>query len=259
MGRLHHLAETLPRNIFWNSDYSNLEFILLDYNSPDGLADWIKEYMTKQIESGVLVYYRYNDALYYRYSHSRNMLVRLASGDIVCNLDADNFTGKGFAVYLAEKLKKNDFMTAAIFESDHIMPLSYDNVTLGCFGRIAVNRSVLLKIGGYNEDIEHWGFEDTDLIIRLRALGYKPGSIDRQFLFSIPHNDLQRGFTIAERESKVGKNLYNINEKKSREKIINDEFILNKGKVGCGTVFKNFSKEPIIIGKLNDHLLKDIK
>ena len=53
MGRLHHLAQTLPKNINWNVDYPNLEFILLDYNSSDGLAEWINKYMIKLLKSGI--------------------------------------------------------------------------------------------------------------------------------------------------------------------------------------------------------------
>ena len=45
MNRLHHIRQTLPKNIADNSDYENVEFILLDYNSSDGLEEWVKETM----------------------------------------------------------------------------------------------------------------------------------------------------------------------------------------------------------------------
>ena len=41
MGRLKHVKRTLPKNIEENKDYDNCEFVILDYNSPDGLANWI--------------------------------------------------------------------------------------------------------------------------------------------------------------------------------------------------------------------------
>jgi len=43
MGRLYNLKETLPANMEANQSYPDLEFVVIDYNSPDGLGDWIKE------------------------------------------------------------------------------------------------------------------------------------------------------------------------------------------------------------------------
>ncbi|KKL80749.1 hypothetical protein LCGC14_2001600, partial [marine sediment metagenome] len=41
MGRLYNLKETLPKNIEANGEYPNVEFVILDYNSSDGLGDWV--------------------------------------------------------------------------------------------------------------------------------------------------------------------------------------------------------------------------
>ena len=56
-GRLHHLRRTLPQNIADNRDYPNLEFILLDYNSTDGLGEWVKHELSEEIANGQLNYY----------------------------------------------------------------------------------------------------------------------------------------------------------------------------------------------------------
>jgi len=250
MGRLHHLSETLPKNINWNSDYPNLEFVILDYNSSDGLAEWMKRYMLRFIDSGQVVYYKYYDSDYFRYSHSRNILIRLSCGDIICNMDADNYTGKGFAKYLVQKLIKTDFLTGAIINSDRIYPPRFDSITMGCFGRIAIKRDILLKIGGYNEAIEHWGYEDRDLYLRLRSLGYLSETLDPRFLFSIPHGDQERGYGSDNRALKIGTTHHKSNETKSLENIKNGRYILNDGMMGCGKVYKNFSTEPVIIKKL---------
>lgn len=249
MGRLHHLVETLPKNICWNLDYSNLEFVILDYNSPDGLGDWIKKYMINSINSGIVVYYKYFDSPYFRYSHSRNLLLRLASGNIVCNLDADNYTGKGFAGYIERKLRKIDFIAGPIITSNNISPRSLDGITMGCFGRIAIRKDLVLSIGGYNEELEYWGFEDRDLYMRLRALKFKSDSIDPQFLFSIPHTDEERGFNLTSKDS-IGTGSHLFNEMKSHQLIKNGKYILNNGEIGCGIVYKNFSTDPIFIEKL---------
>src|SRR5580704_1798101 len=53
-GRLHHLRRTLPQNIADNRDYPNLEFVLLDYNSTDGLGEWVRHELSEEIASGRL-------------------------------------------------------------------------------------------------------------------------------------------------------------------------------------------------------------
>src|SRR5574343_1908709 len=56
MNRLRDLEYTLPKNLEDNKNYKKLEFVLLDYNSTDGLSDWVKKYMMSYIKTGRLVY-----------------------------------------------------------------------------------------------------------------------------------------------------------------------------------------------------------
>lgn len=43
MNRFKHLQETLERNIHDNYLVDNVEFVVLDYNSEDGLDKWISQ------------------------------------------------------------------------------------------------------------------------------------------------------------------------------------------------------------------------
>src|ERR1700748_3109986 len=90
MNRLMHLSETLPRNIRENMDYPNVEFVVLNYNSRDDMDNWIKYNMMDYIRSGILKYYKTTEPAYFDRSHSKNMALRLATGDILCMVDADN-------------------------------------------------------------------------------------------------------------------------------------------------------------------------
>ena len=63
MNRLYHLKETLIKNIEDNISYEKLEFILLDYNSTDGLEDWVKSNMKDYIEKDSLKYCRAERAM----------------------------------------------------------------------------------------------------------------------------------------------------------------------------------------------------
>src|SRR6187402_755906 len=103
MNRLHQLKETLKANIIDNEDYEQLEFILLDYNSKDGLEVWVKENFYDFIATGRLIYYRTDLPQNWDPSHSKNVAFKLASGEIICNLWADYFAGAGFASYINEQ------------------------------------------------------------------------------------------------------------------------------------------------------------
>ena len=241
-GRLHHLSETLPKNIFWNIDYPNLEFVLLDYNSPDGLDLWIMRHMTNMIEKGILVYFKNMDPDYFHYTHSRNMLIKLATGDIVCNLDADNYSGEDFAFYIADRIKKVDFLIASLYHNDNV---TYNPLAAESFGRIAIKKEAILHAGGYFEKLEHWGSEDMDLYIRLKELGFCSETLPSKFLRSISHSDNERG--AFSKIIKVGQNTksHQQNIVTSQMNINNGNLIVNNGCFGQGIVYKNFSKNPI--------------
>ena len=49
MNRLKHLQETLEKNILDNFLVDEVEFVVLDYNSQDGLEEWIAQSMMKYI------------------------------------------------------------------------------------------------------------------------------------------------------------------------------------------------------------------
>jgi hypothetical protein len=92
MNRLHHVQETLPVSLRENDD-QGVNFVLLDYNSSDGLGEYVQKKFPEELRKGKLTYYRHNEAQVFDRSHSRNMALKLADGKIVCNVDADNYTG----------------------------------------------------------------------------------------------------------------------------------------------------------------------
>jgi hypothetical protein len=185
MNRLHQLKQTLEVNIQQNVDYEMVEFVLLDYNSQDGLERYIQSRFMNWIETGLLVYYKTPLPVYFNRSHSRNMAFKLASGEILCNLDADNFTGEGFAHYINN-----------IFDTDCPMALNVLNVPAAgpdVTGRICLRKKDFLELNGYDERLEGYGYEDNDLINRLELSGIRFQKISNPaFLKYIPHSDQER-------------------------------------------------------------------
>lgn len=195
MGRLHHLKKTLRQNLEDNKDYPRLEFVLLDYNSPDGMKEWVLKHCAAEIESGYLRFYRYEDAEFFHFSHSRNMALRLSTGRIICNVDADNFTGENFAFYLANNLQPGQIFTGCRINEGHLKPYMDEGVA----GRLAGYRGLFHRAGGYDEEMASWGYEDLDLCERLRDMGYTLTTIDSEYLACIWHNDEERAKHVEDK------------------------------------------------------------
>lgn len=183
MNRLHHLKITLPQNIKDNIDYENIEFVVLNYNSIDGLDEWIKSEMKDFLDNGILRYYYSKEPEDFHMSHSKNVVAKLSTGDIICNIDADNFTGIGFAEYVNSSFMENKNIYLGVDK----------DTRRDCCGRISVERKDFYKIGGYDEKMSGYGFDDYDLCNRLQLLGRKTYFIkDNKFLQALPHTDEER-------------------------------------------------------------------
>ncbi|WMJ75341.1 glycosyltransferase family A protein [Cytophagaceae bacterium ABcell3] len=187
MNRLHHLKKTLPANIKDNNEYNNLEFVILDYNSDDGMEEWVKNELGTYLDSGKVKFFRTEEPEFFNRSHSRNMAVNLCSGELICNVDADNFTGQGFASFLnAEFNKDSNIVVNSNFHGEY-MPYK------DAFGRFGAWRSDFHKVGGYDESMTSYGYEDIDLYERLVMMGRKEVKIKNfDFLRSISHGNEDR-------------------------------------------------------------------
>src|SRR5277367_2163813 len=90
-GRVQHIRRTLLQNIK-NNTHPDSFFILLDYNSNDGLYEHIHDCCQEEIKSGKLIYYQFKDNVSFHMAHAKNMAHRLGikeGADILINLDAD--------------------------------------------------------------------------------------------------------------------------------------------------------------------------
>lgn len=174
-GRRSDLEKTLPRNLLDNVR-SNAEFVVLDYASDDGVGDWLKEKYSAQILTGFLVYYRAAGQKFFHMAHAKNCAHRLATGDILCNLDADNFTGGRFVDHIYEQFE-------AGFE------LLFSTTGTGSHGRVVISRDRFFALGGYDEHLCGYGWDDNDLTARARAAGAKATELPRDFLNCLASSD----------------------------------------------------------------------
>lgn len=206
MDRLPHLKKTLRKNIRDNGDYPKIEFVLLDYNSSDGLQEWIFKNFKAELASGRLIYYQTKEPQHFHMAKAKNIAHRLASGDVVCNLDADNYTGKDFSFFINSTMQSS-FDIIGIHKKDE---KGDQDFVKGCGGRIFLSKNNFLKLGGYNEDFIGWGYEDDDFKMRADILGLKEVLIPHFFLFAIPHSHFLREKNMKvpmEASKKMNKNL----------------------------------------------------
>jgi hypothetical protein len=188
------------------------------------------------MNSGRLLTFTAPDAGRFRMAHAKNMAHRLGimeGADILVNLDADNFTGAKFASYLAGQFDP----ARRMFMWSRMIKEGPDRLTRGITGRIAVTPSAFLIAGGYDEKFDTWSPDDRDFNFRLQRLGYDPVEIDKRYLQAVPHND------------KVRFREYQHAKHRPADYYGDDVFdpdgptIANWGNIGCGTVFRNFSKQ----------------
>lgn len=173
MNRLYHLCETMPVNIMQNRNFPDIEFVLLDYNSQDGLDSWVQANLMEHVESGLVKYYKTFEPAYFNVSHSKNMGSNLASGDIFCMIDADNYAGLDFAHWVNAVFdQEGKNAVIAISESD-----SWIYPDLG--GKITAHRELFTAVHGFDESMTGYGMDDVDLVNRLQKAGGKKISLEK--------------------------------------------------------------------------------
>lgn len=164
--RLHQIRQTLRKNLEDNRKYTDvIEFVLVDFGSTDGLQKWVEDNFVDDIESGYLKYYYTEELPYWHASVAKNTSHILAKNEILVNLDCDNFTGKEGGKFILDKMMEYELYSPVI----HQFSNEFGD---GSFGRIAIAKRDFLSIGGYDESLEAYGYEDVNLLQRLWLRGY---------------------------------------------------------------------------------------
>ena len=245
MNRLEYLSRTLPQNIKDNEDCDNLEFVVLNYNSVDDMEEWVRDTYSSLIREGRLVYVREKAAIHFRPAHSRNVSMRCASGELICNVDADNYTNQGFASFLLDYFQ---------YRYHPLIANSYDFFkweAMSTHGRVAMRRQHFMRLGGYDEHMLGWGAEDTDLNNRCLLAGFERLEIPEKYFKVIEHGDDVRvenvDFShleeIPEDDEKRKDASNMLNCKWMGWKRSNEFYVANVGKCwGAAVVEKNFSE-----------------
>jgi len=217
MGRLHHLRQTLLQNIHDNNDYGDIEFLILDYSSADGLREWLLDTVPDCLESKLVTYHRAEGIQRWCAAHAKNSAKKLARGRIVCNLDADNFTGIRFASFLASALGGTQQAFASPSKKGG-----------GTDGRLAFRKSEFEMLGGYDERFTFgYGWEDVDLKDRAVAFGFRHVPIPIDYLRAISHSRNDRvAFCANKRKEETAR----VHRALSQQSIRSGHLVANVGR-----------------------------
>ena len=236
MNRLYDLEKTLPANLKLEKTYPFIEFVVLDYNSRDGLGKWMKNNMMGHIESGLVSYYRTEEPKYFSMSHSRNIAFKMAKNEIVLNLDADNYTAKNFD---APPEEPHSYYLNRMANQAKDRKVIFAKGKRSMHGRIGFYKNEFINdLGGYDEDLLGYGHDDHDLVQRAWALKYSMYWWSKvHYCGRIKTNRRERSVNM-ERNWKTTENE---NVVKSANNLKNSIFKANKNRHwGKAVLLKNF-------------------
>jgi len=234
MNRLCDLKRTFINNIEDNNDYPFLEMLLLDYGSSDGLAEWVNENLLEYIKLGRVNYYRV-ESDHFRANHSRNVSFKLAQGEIVANVDADNFTYKGFAHCINRCVVPNNKIIAVPNNF-----LTDDRSLLR--GRFAMYKKDIEFLRGFDEDLdEGYGHDDLNFAFRAMMANFKIVRYESIFSSDRIHTPIQdRSRYMLVKDTNLS---WDTNYKITHSKLCKGRISVNDQGWGNSKVIKNFNEE----------------
>lgn len=185
-GRLEHLKLTLATKIC-QTFKGWYEVIVVDYTCPDNTAKWVQELKNPRVRAIVVP----ADEYYFNNSHCRNCGAESARGNVLCFSDADCFVAPEWLEYIDKHWTQSTIGFGNGFKPGD------DQLGRGTW---AVRKSVWKDLRGYNEQMECWGFEELDFLMRMKRHGVvKPFPLN--MCWTIKHGDEERlkYYTIKEK------------------------------------------------------------
>lgn len=106
----------------------------------------------------------------------------MAEGEVVCNLDAGNYLGRGFAEFMLKEFNNKE----RLFYTSN---LCYRDV----FGRVCLERKEFVEARGYNEVFVGYGLEDVEFFNRLLCRGLVQEIFNQKEFYNVlMHADEER-------------------------------------------------------------------
>ena len=207
----------------------------------EGLAAYVRENFPRSMSAGHLKYAR-TEAEAWNVGHAKNIAHRLADGEIVVNLDADNLLLPGYVDLIARFCGKR-----TVFSGGY----STESKDGGTHGRVAMHRNRFDALGGYREGFGY-GPEDHDLVVRAVMSGMEQVATPQLYLQCVPHSGAlrfrhMRDGVLAVLDGEEIRDWPRFHEKLSALRASEGPEINREG-FGCGSVIVNFERHILYSG-----------
>lgn len=171
--RTHYLQQTLQHNLQQIAGTDH-QIIVVDYGSSDDLQLFMQHFHRHEN----LKFYSI-DTDDWHMSKAKNAAHAAADGDILFNLDCDNFISKKLISHVETVMSEqpNCIFHNADCPAGEPTDLDYTTASIlpdmwshgdGTGGRIALKAENFFMLGGYDESLEVMGYQDNDLISRAK-------------------------------------------------------------------------------------------
>jgi FkbM family methyltransferase len=184
------------------------EVIIVDWSSDNPINDLL------QLDDRVKII-RVEDKKYFNLSQPLNLAASLVTGDYILKVDCDYLFNPYYNFFQDYKIDESSFLTGnsnyknfEFYDENNQLKVSsldmtsddmvdYVNSYSDYFrylkGLLFVSRENFLKIGGFEEDIQSYGWEDGEITKRLEKLNLEHKKIKFDYkLTHIPHPDKKR-------------------------------------------------------------------
>lgn len=177
--RAEQVKSSLPISLanLW-AHRSWCKIYLVDFDSNDGIVDWIRHTFPEAMGEDLLRVYTTKDMPYFHIALAKNTAHRVAIEDkchILVNLDADNFVDAGFAIEVMTRMGKRNEGTNVDPKGCDVVHYynnqGFDRGGDGTYGRIAQFASDFEYLRGYDEITMPAGNHDCDLLHRYKMAG----------------------------------------------------------------------------------------
>lgn len=167
---------------------------------------------------------RVENKKYFNLSQPLNLAASQATGDYILKFDADYILNPYFNFFETYQIDEYSFLSGnhnirtieyqdmSNFTIEEIRDYvnSYNYFFKFLKGMLYISKSNFNRIGGYDEDIQNYGWEDNDIISRLEQLNleHKKLAYDHH-LIHLPHSDRKRFENSPQYSSKLEEDIKN--------------------------------------------------
>ena len=166
----------------WLENPSISEIVITDWSSRDNLG------RLHMIDSRITIV-RVENQQYFHKTKALNLALKEVESDVILQMDVDYILNPYYDLISDLEVDVDEFVVGDGWTGTIDQGPSWDFFA-PTNGFLCVHKEALNNIGGYNEELQGWGYEDADIQNRLWSIGLKRKILyltKKQYLYHNPH------------------------------------------------------------------------